>query len=238
MIKIPVVEDLQVNTLGVTLVDQRTVSRVQEKTARIALKAVLQQSLLGNVRPETRLCGMEQSEHENALFAEALSANPQLTYTEFFDSAGDDIALDDSCPDPRLDVMVFLVFGDAGQILGSFTFYNISVEDFSASPIVASAMPMPGCRGVPGRSVRETWSGIMDWVLTYNFTTLGGEEVDFTEWRLPTRESHRWNLSPEEELLSGSGYGDAVSDGILADLSGHDLTITEEGVPTSIRRID
>jgi hypothetical protein len=235
---IPPLNTFYVETLDVWLVDQRYVAHGQEKEARGILKQVLEDVTLNTVRPSARLCGMEQSEHENQLFLEARQQDPEITFDEFVEEAGDEIALDDSSSDPRLGVLVFLVVsGNLQEVLGSFTLYNLS---FTQAPGVttASAMAMPGCVAAPGHSLRETWSSVMMWILENNLTSAlsPGALIDIDEWRFPTRPEHQWLLSAEEQLLAGDEEGDAVGGRVVEDLSAvHDLT-TVAGVPVSVRR--
>ena len=171
----------------------------------------------------------KQPEHENRLYARALTINPRLTYEAFVAQAGDAIVADDSMCDPRLSLKT-LVAMDANRLVhGIFTLYNIEIEQLTPTQTVASAMPMPGVRAPRGSTLRATWSSIMRTILAEDLHFGPLRVLDIIEWRFPQRIGHQWK---EAQPVSGMS-GDLV----VQDVSiGNDLTKTPDDVPEKIRR--
>ncbi len=231
--QLPIIEDLAIGPLGVTLVDQRN-NDAEGLIGRKILVDVLERSLLGSVRPGTTLCKSGTADGDRVLNLWQ-TTNPRISFQEFIDTADDSIVRDDSDCDPRLPEVTFIVF-EGRTNLGLFTLYNIVVERDNRTGITASAMAMPGCRAARGSTVRETWSGIMRWILSRDFVS-GGRKVDFIEWRFPTRGTHRWVLSTEEARKQGDGDTDAIGDRIVKDLEEDvDVTRGADNTPERARR--
>lgn len=235
---LPIVDDVEIRELGILLVDLRNLSKEVGIEGRGILVDVLQRQVLDRQRTGTRLCGMEQSEYQDGLYREAQRGDPGLTLTAFL-ARGDSVVRDDADCDPRLDVIDFAVFVvEPSDLLGLFTLYNVMIEEDDAAGIVASAMAMPGCRPAPGWTQRETWSGIMRWILENDFT-FDGRRVDFDEWRFPTRKDQQWKLTGSQLDVVGLGSTSAAIPErgiVVADLDGHDLTKDPDGVPLKVRR--
>jgi len=146
---------------------------------------------------------------------------------EFRRIVGDDIVADDSSYDPRLSHVLCSVIADNGTNLGSWLTYNIKRESETPRRITVSAMPWTGCNAARGFTVRQTWSAIMRFVLANDLHS-GSQEIDFIEWRFPTRVSHQWEGAVEFEGAS--------ADQLIAAVSvGNDLT-RDGTVPKKIRR--
>lgn len=234
---LPIVDNMRIPSLGITLVDMERVPKQQGIEAEQILVQVLQHQVLQRQRPAAELCRTEQFEHENELYAEASAGEQGLTFTVHRQRAGDAIVRDDSDCDPRLPIKKFLVVTDAQNIIGTFTLYNIQIKRDEELGITASAMAMPGCIPAPARTMRETWTGIMRWILENDFV-IGTRTVDFIEWRFPTRSTHQWKLTPDEEarIAPEDSAAEIPSRGLeVADLADHDL-VKEDGVPVRVRR--
>lgn len=235
---LPIVENIEIPALGLTLVDIRALPDEVGIEGRKILVDVLQRQVLDRQRAGVGLCSMEQSEHQDALYRQATEREPDLTLTAFL-ARGDSVVRDDSDCDPRLDLINFAVFvTQPRELFGLFTLYNVVIETDDPSGITATAMAMPGCRPAPDRTQRETWAGIMRWILENDFQ-IGGRKVDFIEWRFPTRPGHQWKLSGDELDAVGLGNTSAAVPQrglVVADLDGHDLTEDPDGVPLKVRR--
>lgn len=234
---LPIVDDMEIPALGLTLVDQEALPKEVGLRGRKILVDVLQTQVLRQQRVGTFLCAMEQSEFQDKLYREAQERNPRLTLIEFL-ATGVSVVEDDSDCNPRLGVKNFVVYASNQEILGLFTLYNIEIERDVEEGITASAMAMPGCRPALGFTMRETWGGIMRAILENDFV-MGGRKVDFDEWRFPTRRGHQWKLSGRElDIVGESETAAAVPERglFVGDLDGHDLTKDPDGVPLKVRR--
>ncbi len=189
-------DDISVPALGVTLKDFRTLDvAVRQESMRIAVE-ILARDALSEVRPETILCGPEEVRRENQLYGELANERivaglPGLTWQEFEELAGDDIVEDESSCDRRLPTLQLAVIADDGTNIGEWAMYNVKLERDDVAGITASAMAFPGCNVAPRKSLRETWSGIMSFILANDLHS-GIRVIDFIEWRLPTRKAHEW----------------------------------------------
>ncbi len=237
----PLIQTIRIPTLSSRLVDERNASRDDQIVARDIMREVLEELVLGTVRPATQLCGMQNSEHVERLRADAVAADssipPQVAALDgdaFEASLGDSIVIDESDCDPRLPVLTFLLIEDGDIIRGLFTLYNIVVEQQNPGRQTASAMAMPGIVAPTGATLNHAWSEVMRFILAMNLRVQDaapdpGQIIDFVEFRFPQRPSHEWK---EAQLVQGLS-GDLV---VAAVAVGNNLSRRPDGVPEFVRR--
>lgn len=238
-----IIDPIVIDSLGITLTDQKTLSKENQATARKIMVDVLQRQTLDVQRGGTFLCGHTRERYVDDLYkteqARRLREGEKLTNNRDFElSLGDAIVRDDSDCDPRLSVKTFVV-SSGQEILGLWTLYNIVIEIDDKTGITATAMAMPGCEAVRGFSLRETWTGIMRWILENDFTA-SGRKVDFIGWAFPSRRDHQWLVSEDQaSSLGGDANVGAAAIGnrkAVADLDDHAVFVNVDGVPVSVRR--
>lgn len=234
---LPLLENKRLNQLGIVLVDAETVTPNRYGRANEICQLVLENRLLGRLRPNVGLCGPDSLEFCGENFKRYAEQNANATWDDFLENRPNRIVQDDSDADPRLETKQILIreTGPERTVLGLFVLYNMIVERDGPNRLRVSAMALPGCRKAEGFTLRETWSRIMRRILEDQWPMEDGRTLDMTEWRFPTRPGHRWKLTPEEQTLEGDEEGDGVCDRIVSDLSDHDRT-DEDGYPKKIRR--
>jgi len=228
---LPVVEDFSVPSLGLTLRDQRNVSRDTQIVASGIYQEVLEGLIAEYASRSLEFCGNGQSEHEDALFKEAQQDDPDLKYDDFILAAGDAIVRDRSELDPRLGILSFVALErlNGEEIFGIFTLYNIRVESETPSLITINCMPVPGIKQVRNRTLESMWTDIMRSMLQFDMSTEDGREIDVIEWRFPDRGTQNWG---GDEVLGNGFSANKVVDRVAV---GHDLTKVGN-VPLKVRR--
>ena len=77
-VDLPVVNDIEIPSLGILLRDQRNVSRETEIVASDIFEEVLTGLIAEYTSRELRFCGMGQSAHEDDLYKKAQRSDPNL----------------------------------------------------------------------------------------------------------------------------------------------------------------
>jgi hypothetical protein len=206
---LPPFDEVHIPQLGVVLVDDAHAGLPMQDRARRIQRRVSKE-MFERVRPSQTLCPIPE---------------PGVPVEN------------DSDEDLELGTKTFVVRNSTAggnYVLGSFILYN--VEIVKAGPVAEiSAMALPACRPAEGKTVRQTWSGIMRWMLENDFTH-GPFTTDLVEWRFPTKEGHRWVLSPQEILAGAIPLTAAATPTrAVADLEDHEETRRLD-YPVKIRR--
>jgi hypothetical protein len=233
-VELPLLAPFDIDTLGLRLVDQRLLPVEAQHRATEIFCELLQKQFLDAMRPGVAICGSEQFDYENERYFEALKSRPGLLRHEFLEELGDAVVVAESMPDPRLASLSFVVFDAAPEdesvrsVLGRFDCYNIKVERDEARRLTATAMPAPGCRAAPGRTLIRTWVDIMRAILSEDLSFRGGA-LDFIGWDFPTNPDHKWSGSEEVDGVTAQRLVDQAS-------AGHDVARRPDGTPLAIRR--
>jgi hypothetical protein len=243
MPSLPLVKAFEIPALGVTLTDVLEVSPLESARASGIMVDVLQRQVLNQQRPGTEVCGVTSDLRLRRLYTDARAADPSLTVNDWLVALGEDVVLDDSDTDPRLEDKTFTVAEtSSSELLGVFTLYNIRRLAGSGPRLLKlQAMPMPGCRPAPGLTLRATWSGLLRYILEepLEFARRAGRQLDVQCWAFPTRAGHRWLFSERAQRAAGGDSANAAAVGTrlaVADLGDHVIESSARGVPLRVTR--